>query len=129
MSDRKRGSYHLDFEDVKKSFGSGNYIRASCMWYSIFKRERENGRVDKEFPDSFIDLGLEVNEKAFTEMYVHNMACGSFESDTHIIYDSYIDSMILKLGKKVNDETVKGLLKKLSKVRGMMSELRETFNL
>lgn len=87
-------------------------------------KERVGEKPAREFPDSLIDLRIEIYEKAFEEYSENNEVLHSF-----LVYFSneYADSLVvkaLKAYKKDDIETVNEASAKISRIKDKLIEIR-----
>lgn len=87
-------------------------------------KKRVGEKPAREFPDSLIDLRIEIYEKAFEEYSENNEVLHSF-----LVYFSneYADSLVvkaLKAYKKDDIETVNEASAKISRIKDKLIEIR-----
>ena len=122
---KKTKKDYLDFSTAQDAFERGNYIGAFQEWHSLKRKMKETGKLNGEFPDSFIDLGIEIHERVFEEKYKHSKMSRRMDYNTLISFDMYIDSMLLKISKSCDPETVDELSNRISKAKKMIYEIRD----
>ena len=116
---------YLDFSTAQDAFERGNYRGAFHEWHSLERKMKETGKLNGEFPDSFIDLGIEIHERVFEENYKNSKRLRRVNHNTLISFDMYIDSILLKISKRCGPETVDELLNRISKAQKMLYKIRD----